>query len=264
MKGGKNKKQMGKNNGIIITSIIAVVVLIVSILALTTFNSAIPSGKDSVTVQGISTIKAMPDVVSVYINIQTNGTTNAKATSENTKIYNKLLEEIVLAGFEEGILKTESFSVYENTYWDSKEEKSKKDGYIANHYLKVELDADEISKVSNVIDATVNAGAGISYINFELSKKSQNEYKSQALKEASKDAKIKAESIASGFDLKIGKLLSVQTSDFGYYPWNVYTTRSAGGMDMAEDAVLMKSSVMEMEPGEEEVYASITATFKMK
>lgn len=255
---------MGKNNAIIITSIIAGVILIIAFLALNTFNSVVPSSKNSVTVQGSSTIKAMPDLVSIYITIQTNGTTSAEATTENTKMYYNLVEEMVLAGFSEEDLKTESFSVYENTYWDYEEERSKTDGYIANHYLRVELASDEMNKVSKVVDAAVKAEAGISYINFELSPESQNDYKAQALKQASEDAMIKAESIASGFDKEVGRLLSVQTSDFGYYPWNVYTARSAGGMYMEEDAVMAKEAAMSIQPGEEEIYASISATFQIK
>ncbi len=255
---------MAKNNAIIITSIIAGVVLIIALLALNTFNSVVPSSKNSVTVQGTSTIKAMPDLVSVYITIQTNGSTSAEATTENTKIYDNLVEELILAGFEEQDLKTESFSVYENSYWDSKDQRSKKDGYIANHYLKVELESEDMNKVSKVVDAAVKAEAGISYINFELSRSSQNEYKAQALKQASEDAMIKADSIASGFNKEVGKLISVQTSDFGYYPWNVYSARSVGGAYMEEDAVMAKEAAMSIQPGEEEIYASVTATFQIK
>lgn len=251
-----------ENNPIIITSIIAGVVLIIAILALAQSGSVIPSSKNSVTVQGTSTLKAMPDLVSVYITIQTNGTTSAEATNANTEIYDDLVEEMIMEGFEETDLKTESFSVYENTYWDYKTERSKKEGYIAYHSLKVELPSEKMNKVSSVVDATVNAGAGINYINFELTQESQNEYKALALKQASEDAMIKADSIASGFGKKVGKLLSVQTSDFGYYPWNVYSSRGASYAE--EDAVMAKEVAMNIEPGEEEIYASITATFQIK
>jgi uncharacterized protein YggE len=252
---------MAKNNAIIVTSIIAGVILIVALLALNTFSSIVPSTKNSVTVQGTSTIKAMPDLVSVYITIQTNGSTSAEATSANTDIYDNLIEEMIIAGFEESDVKTESFSVYQNTYWDEKDGRSKTDGYIANHYLKVELPSEKMNKVSAVVNAAVNAEAGISYINFELSQESQNEYKAQALKQASEDAMIKADSIASGFDKEVGKLLSVQTSDFGYYPWNVYT---ASGGAYREDAAMAKETAMNIQPGEEEISASITATFQIK
>ena len=201
----------------------------------------------------------MPDLVSVYYNIETKGKTSAEATEANNEIYNNLVEELILTGFEKGSLKTESFNVYPNNYWENGREKS--DGYKANRYLKIEVSSEEIDKLSPSIDAGVKAGAGISYINFELSQKSQNTYKAQALKEASEDAMIKAESIASGFGKHAGKLVSVQTSDFGYYPWNVY---SAGGISYREDVAMAKEIAMDMQPSEQRITATITATFRIK
>ena len=124
-----------------------------------------------------------------------------------------------------------------------------------------ELTYEEIDKLSSAIDSGVEAGAGISYINFELSQESQNKYKAEALKQASEDAMIKADSIASGFNKKAGKLLSVQTSDFGYYPWNVY---SSGGVSYREDALMAKEVAMNIQPSEQDVTATITATFKLR
>jgi uncharacterized protein YggE len=248
-----------ENNAIVITSIIAGVVLLIAILALTTFTSVISPSENSVTVQGISTIKAMPDVISVYITIETKGATSSEATTANTQIYGDLVEEMIIAGFSEDDLATESFSVYENTYWE--DGKQKTDGYIASHYLKVELLSEKMSKVSSIVDAGINSGAEISYINFELSQVSQNKYKAEALKSASEDAMVKAEAIASGFNKEVGKLLSVQTSDFGYYPWNVYT---ASGSAKAEEDTLARQTAITIQPGEEEITATITATFRLK
>jgi len=43
----------------------------------------------------------------------------------------------------------------------------------------------EKDKITSVIDSGTNAGAGISYINFELSPELEQEYKSLAIKTAS-------------------------------------------------------------------------------
>jgi uncharacterized protein YggE len=255
---------MGKNNAIIITVIISVLILVLAITALFVFRpQGYTSGK-TVTVQGVSNIKAMPDLVTVYFNIETKGDTSANATEANNKIYDDLIEGMIIAGFEEDDVKTQSFNVYPNTYWDEKDGRSKSDGYIANHYLKVELSSDEMSEVSSVIDAGVTAGAGISTINFELTQESQNEYKAQALRQASGDAMIKADAIASGVGKEVGELVSIQTSDFGYYPWNVYTATSSGGMYREEDAIMAKEAATSIQPGEQDISASITATFKLK
>lgn len=249
-----------ENNAIVITSIIAGVVLLIAILCLFVFSSVIsPSTGNSVTVEGISNIKAMPDLISVYITIESKGATSSEATTANTQTYEDLVEEMMIAGFEENDLTTESFSVYENVYWENGKEKT--DGYIAYHSLKVELTSEKMSEVSSVVNAGVNAGAEISYINFELSQASQNKYKAEALKLASEDAKIKAGAIASGFDMEVGKILSIQTSNFGYYPWNVY---SAKGGSISEDSIAAQETAITINPSEEEITASITATFKLK
>lgn len=251
---------MGKNNAIGVTLIIAGVVLIIAILALFVFNPISSSG-NTVTVQGVSTVKALPDVISVYFNIETKGKTTVEAKDANNLIYDDLVEGMIIAGFEENDIKTESFNIYENTYWENG--KSKTDGYKATRYLRLELSSEESDMLSDAIDAGVDAGAGISYINFELSQESQNEYKAQALKLASEDATIKADAVASGFGKEAGKLVSVQISDFGYYPWNVYTARSEGGM-APEDSMMAKEVAMNINPSEEEITASVTAVFKLR
>ena len=62
------KKQ---NNAIIVTSIIAGVVLIIALVALSIFSNAVPNSKNSVTVQGTSSVKVSPDlkIAKIYISV---------------------------------------------------------------------------------------------------------------------------------------------------------------------------------------------------
>jgi uncharacterized protein YggE len=70
---------------------------------------------------------------------------------------------------------------------------------------------EDFSNVGNVIDAAVDAGALVSYINFELSVERSNEYKMLVMTNASLDAKQKAEAIASGLGKTVGRLVSITT-----------------------------------------------------
>jgi hypothetical protein len=252
-----------ENSAIVITCIIAAVILIIAILALNRFSSVFPSSGKTVTVEGIATVKALPDVTSVYFTIETKGATSVEAKDANNLIYDALVEGMIQAGFKEGDVKTESFNIYENTYWDDNYRKQITDGYKATRYLKMELLSEESDKLTDIIDAGVDAGAGISYINFELSQASQNEYKAEALKLASQDATIKAEAIASGFDKEAGRLISVQISSFGYYPWNAYTASSGAGMTY-EDSMAVKEAATSIQPSDQDITASVTATFKLR
>jgi uncharacterized protein YggE len=248
-----------ENKTIVVTSIIAGVVLIVALAFLLVFQPKAGNTTNSITVQGISSIKATPDLLSVYFNIETKAETSAEATSANAKILENFTNALIAQGFEKEDIKTENFNVYPNTYWEN--DRMKDDGYKATHSLIIQLEKEEFDKVSEVIDAGVEAGAGVSYINFELTQESQNTYKAQALKLAATDAKIKAESIAEGFDKKVGSLISVSVNDFGYYPWNVYSTSARG---YAEDAAMAKEVAMNIQPTEQEISASISAVYKMR
>jgi len=249
-----------ENNAIVMTSIISGVVLLIAVSAMLMFSGS--TTKDVVTVNGMATIKATPDLVGVYFTIETKGTTSAEASDANTVILNSLQNSLVAQGFTEEDLKTESFSIQPNINWING--KQVQNGYIAYHYLKLEFSTEDLEKLTAVIDAGANAGAGISYINFELSTELQSQYKADALELASKDAKVKAEAVASGFDKRVGKLVSVSVSDYNYYPWNIYTARAEGGAYLEEDVAIAKDSVANLTPSEQTISATVSATYKLR
>src|SRR3989344_2487650 len=120
-----------------ITLIIAATVLILGILGFVTFNSFMDSVNPSntVTSQGSSTIKVVPDLVTVYFSVQTMASTADSAQKNNSDIVSKLTDRLVLAGFSKDDLKTQSFSVYPEYNWSSNGG-SKIKGYLASHELK--------------------------------------------------------------------------------------------------------------------------------
>lgn len=127
--------------------------------------------------------------------------------------------------------------------------------------MKIELPTNNSEKIGQVIDAGVNAGAGISYINFELSQELQNQYKAQAMQLATEDAQTKAQAIATGLDKKLGRLVSVSTSDFGYSPWNLYTAK---GVSIEEDAGEAQTATTSITPSEQTIYGQVSVVFKLK
>ncbi len=230
-----------------------VAILLIGILAYSNFSSA-----NTVTGNGQATIKVIPDVVSVYFSIDTKAATSAEATSKNSEIVDKLVTEMLKLGFERKDIQTISFNVYPDYDWVNGQQVSK--GYKATHSIKVEMSTNDSGKIGDVIDAGVNAGAGISYINFELSQEKQNEYKAQALKSATEDAKSKATAIAEGLDKTLGRLVSVTDTSFNYSPWALYASAEGAAMD----ASVAKSATTNIVPGEQDVSASVTAVYKIR
>lgn len=238
-----------------ITLIVVIGVIVTALI----FSNGFEINREGKTIsaEGVSTIKAMPDVVSVYFNVETKAKTSENATKLNADIVDKLKINLIAQGFDEKKIQTQGFNVYPDYDWINGRQVSK--GYIATHSLILKMSTDESEKIGKAIDAGVSAGAGISYINFELSQEKENEYKAEAMKLAAQDAKIKAQATASGLDKKIGDLVSVSISNFGYYPWRMYS-----GSGVAEDAMLAKEEATSITPSEQEVTASVTAVFKIK
>jgi uncharacterized protein YggE len=238
-----------------ITLIIVVGIVILAILGYVIFSSIIsPSNK--ISVNGYSEIEAFPDLVGIYFNIETKGSTSEEATKENSKIVEELKDSLIMKGFDREDIKTQNFNVYPDYDWVSGKRINK--GYKAVHSLKLELSTEDTSKIGLVINAGVEAGAGISYINFELTQEKQNEYKAEAIKQASEDARIKAEAMAQGLGQKLGNLVSVSDSGFDYYPWRVY-----GAIEEADVAVA-KEATTDIQPDEQKITARVSAVFKLK
>lgn len=230
-----------------------VVLAILGIIAYTNLSSA-----NTVTGNGMAEIKVVPDLVGVYFNVETKGNTSKEANDANSAVVDELITELVKQGFERSQIQTIGFNVYPEYDWVNGQQVSK--GYRATHSIRVEMSTSDAGKIGDVIDAGVDAGAGISYINFELSQEKQNEYKAKVLKLAAEDARIKAESIAQGLDKRLGRLVSVSDNTFDYYPWRIYEAQGGVATMEASEA---KAATTNIQPGEQEISASVTATFKL-
>lgn len=238
-----------------ITSIIVTGVLLTVLIAIIGINSIINPSK-TINSYGEAQITTMPDLVAVYFNIKTSGSDMSEVQSENNKITNDLKLNLIALGFEESDIQTQNFFVGPRYIYKNGERTQ--EGYEATHSIRVEFSSDEFSKIGSVIDAGVDAGAAINYINFELSQEKQNDMKADAIQLAAEDARIKAQALAEGVGSELGNLVSVSNSNFGYSPWVVYSAREDS---TNEDA---KFATTNINPSEQEIYASVTAVFKLK
>ncbi|MEK6898308.1 MAG: SIMPL domain-containing protein [Nanoarchaeota archaeon] len=245
------KKQTDKS--VLITLIIVGGVILLALLGIGFLNSLNPS--NTISSNGLATIKVVPNLAGIYFNVQTYGETSSEARDRNSEIVEKMKNSLIANGFEESEIQTQGFSIYPEYDYSNGENKIKR--YAATHSIKIELSTEDSEKIGKAIDFGVDAGAGISYINFELSQEMQNQYKAQAIKMATEDAKIKAEALAEGAGYNLGKLVSISTSDFGYTPWMIFSATT--GMETTE-----AKAATDIQPGEQEVSAQVTAVFRMR
>ncbi len=238
-----------------ITLIVVAAAVVLTIILVAAFRGS--NLNNTIQVNGQASTKVSPDLISVYFSVDTKASTSQLAEDANSVITNKLQDNVVALGFKETDLTTENYAIYPD--YDYTNGQQRLTGYRAVHSLKIEISAEQKDKVSSVIDAGTNAGAGISYINFELSPLLEQTAKTQAIKNASDDAKVKAEAIAEGFDKRLGRLVSVSLNEFNYNPWPIFAARDQGTASGAE----AKTAVSSITPSNQEVSASVIAVYKL-
>ncbi|MDP4012257.1 MAG: SIMPL domain-containing protein [Candidatus Nanoarchaeia archaeon] len=235
-------------NALIAVLVIAGVVLA---LGITFFDRTLPDIGKTISANGVATLKTMPDQASVNVRIDSLQPTAEAAKNKNAEITDKV-EKALKNIVDEKDIQTEYFNIYEEFDWTDGNQKSK--GWRASHTLKII--ATDFEDIGKIVDAAVNGGAtGIDYINFEISEARKSELKKQVLEMASKDAREKAQAIASGLNAKIGDIVSVTTSDYDYMPIPIY--RADAGM-------ALEKAVTDISPKELEVSANVQVTFELE
>lgn len=183
----------------------------------------------TITVHGTSSITLKADYGSINLGVNTKGATVAEAQAANKETMDKVIAAIRDQGVAEEDIVTSSFNVYAN--YDYQYSKLAEDesviGYQVENMLMITVR--DLSKISNVLDAAMGAGANQSYgITFSSSK--QAEAYDEALKASVKDGARKAGLLATSMDKTLGELVTMEEKQDSY---NLY-----GGTAMykAEDA----------------------------
>lgn len=248
------------DNSIKITLIAATVIVLLGLIGSYTVFQILPTKMDSakVTTNGISEIIVQPDLISIYFNLETKGATAQESTESNTLIQEKVLTELIKQGFERKEIQTVSFNTYEDYDWSSSIRRSL--GFKTTHQLKINLNATDLSKSGEIIDAVSSNGGIVSYINFELTQENQNKYKAQALKEATQDARVKAEAIAQGSGKKIQRIVSISDSGYNYNPWRYYDNFAGASESAVADT---KLALVNIQPSDKTISAYVSVTYQL-
>ncbi|VVB73708.1 Uncharacterised protein [uncultured archaeon] len=208
------------------TTLGVVLLVILGFLAAITYLVPNSSSEKTISVTGTAQISVPPDKVVIYVQVQTRSNTSANEAKDlNANISDAVLASLLKAGVDKSGIETGGFSVNPEYDWTQDKGQVLK-GYVATNSMTITLS--DFDNAGKVVDAAVNSGGLISYINYDLSVSKLNEYKATVLVDASKDAKTKAESIASGLGKSLGDIVSVDSSDYNYWPYQLYGASEAG------------------------------------
>ncbi len=214
-----------KNN--IAIGIIATLVICLAIVCVAYINPGVNAisgeGNSTISVSGTGIIKTEPNQAKVYLGVETQSRNVTEALEENSLKMKSIIKAIKKLGIQKDSIETTYFSVYPIRDY----EKSGEDiiGYRASNEITVELH--DLDKIGAVIEEAMNAGANkVRRIEFGLTEDKKREVKNEALKEACKDARTKADTIASGLGLKITRIATARESGTYVAP---YRTEVFGG-----------------------------------
>ncbi len=220
--------------------IILGILFISVLLALTGCLNLGDKEENTINVQGSAELKVDPDEAEVWAGVSFVKDTAEEAQAEANKVVNDILDGLRYKGITEDDIETTQLSLREEYSWN--EGKREIIGWRATQTLKVKTT--DMNKVGTIVDVAVDNGANqINNINFGLSDELEKEYKKQALTDAAKNVKEKAETIAESLGVKLGSIKTVSESSYHYMPYRYAMAETAGAKAVDEATAVMPSDV---------------------
>ena len=188
-------------------------------LTLNTANSQYE--KNTISVTGSYSADIDPDQSEIYLTVRTENPNAQTAQNNNREAANNVVNALKAQGLKKDDIETTGYNIQLIKEYDSRAT-----SVIVTNSMKVKVK--DLEKVGNVLDAAANSEASsdtvieINNIQFTLSDEKQIEVNEALLSKASKNAKDKAEAIASSLGTSIiSKPLSVSEGSV-YIPYPYY------------------------------------------
>jgi hypothetical protein len=190
--------------------------LVCAVLACALFSTAWAQQPpvSSIRVTGDSQVTAKPDRVQIDIGVTTHADKSADAATQNARQTDAVLSAVKKAAGSTAVLKTVNYSLAP-TYKYQNGHEPLLTGYSASNLVQVTLD--DLTKISNVIDAAAQAGANqVRGIAFTL--RDQDAVHADALRKAVAKARADAEVLAQAAGLKIVRVLTLEETGARFVP----------------------------------------------
>ena len=190
---------------------VLVVVLVVGVVAgcairLTTASE--PTGKEPahlITVSGTATVSTAPDEAVVSLGVHTQGADPDIAFGDNARKMAQVMKALTAAGIADQDVETTGIRLDQHT--KNRDTPQETTFFVAEEQVDVTIH--DITKIGDVIDQAVSAGASnVHDIRFQLSK--PDEARQEALTQAVEGAKTKAEAMARTAGASLGEMISVR------------------------------------------------------
>ena len=159
----------------------------------------------TISVSGEGRVEAAPDCATISIGVTSFDRDATKVQNENSRIATDVINSITSLGIDRKNIRTGNYNFQQRYRYDDKG-KQIFDGYEVNNTVTVAVN--DLSKVGKVIDTALASGANrIDSLNFGI--RDRENFQSDALKLAVRDARRKAEIVASELGKRIVGIVNV-------------------------------------------------------
>lgn len=231
--------------------------------------------ENTISVSGTAEIDASPDIANFSFTVTETSDTAEGAQKVISEKIAMILDGLEGVDVDESDIKTQSYTIYPKYEWLRAKPENNEiiaiDGgeyYPGDDRQRVQTGFDVSQNVSVTLRdfdvvpqvLTLFAETGVDNLNgpnFQI--EDPEALKQEARQEAIKKAKEQAKDLARDLDVRLGKIVSFNENNGGYYP-QPYFAKSAMMADVAEEA----SFAPELPIGENTVSASVSITYKIK
>lgn len=241
----------------IVISAAMFMVFIMLVMAALSFSAFTPVNADTenqptkrtLNVSGSGIISVSPDIAYVTLGVVTENKNAKVAQQDNAKAMDKVIALIKGSGIKNNDIKTVNYSIYPKYDYNQNTGESSIIGYTVNNSVQVTVR--DITKAGIIIDLTADSGVNLtSNISFGLSE--YEKFYNEALKKALETAKLKAQSMADVFGIKLGIPVTINENG-GYGP--VYSNQGfAKAMDESSAPTPIQAGTMEINANVSVVY----------
>ena len=238
------------------TLFLALVIVLMSLLALPTFaqDNATPL-PGTIRVSGTGSVSTAPDTATVIVGVTIVDSDLKTAYNAANDQVAALLAALQEAGVAVEDVRTFGLNIYQDSSYppmpamDGQTEGSAPElRYNVSNQVSVKVR--DISKIADVINAAVDAGAN-NLFGLEFSVDDYKAQQTEARKLALEDARAKAAELAAAAGVELGEIVSI--SEFSAaIPFNGNVRMDMGGANTV------------IQPGQQEIQASLDVTFEIK
>jgi uncharacterized protein len=164
-----------------------------------------------VIVTGEGLVKAAPDQAFVTFAVESRSKNFKDAQTQNATSMSNVHSRLQGLGLPKDAVRTLSYDLHLESDWVNGKQVPR--GYVARNTIEARVD--DITRVGEIIDAAIGAGANsVHGVRFDL--KQREALERDALKRATADARARAEAAAAGAGSSIGRVVRIEEPTRGY------------------------------------------------